>query len=78
MTKLHLDHTSTIETIDNFTSTLTSTIQNTITTKVKSIEIKQHQIGIDTTIRKQITEKNNYENYGKGREYNITRQNTIN
>ena len=34
MTKLHLDHTSTIETIDNFTSTLTATIQNTITTKV--------------------------------------------
>ena len=57
MTKLHLDHTSTIETIDNFTSTLTSTIQNTITTKVKSIEIKQHQVGIDPTIREQITEK---------------------
>ena len=35
MTKLHLDHTATIETIDNFTSTLTATIQNTITTKVK-------------------------------------------
>ena len=57
MTKLHLDHTSTIETIDNFTSTLTATIQNTITTKVKSIEIKQHQVGIDSTIREQITEK---------------------
>ena len=57
MTKLHLDHTPTIETIDNFASTLTSIIQNTITTKVKSIEIKQHQVGIDTTIREQITEE---------------------
>ena len=44
MTKLHLDH---------FTSTLTSTKQNTITTKVKSIEIKQHQLGINTIIREQ-------------------------
>ena len=78
MRKLHLDHTSTIETIDNFTSTLNATIQNTITTKVKSIEIKQHQVGIDPTIREQITEKKQCENYDKGREYNTTRQNTIN
>ena len=51
---------------------------NTIMSKVRTIKIKRHQIGIDPIMREQNTEKNNYENYGKGRGYNTTKLNTIN
>ena len=49
MTKLHLDHTSSTETIDNYTSTLTSVIQTTIIQNVPQIEVKTHSTGIDKT-----------------------------
>ena len=62
MTKLHLDYTSTIETIDNFTFTLTSAIQNTIKATVKTIGIKHHQIGIDPIIRDQISKEKQLRN----------------
>ena len=78
MTKLHLDYTSSIETIDNYTSTLTSVIQTTITQNVPQIEVKTHSTGIDKTTQDLITEEKTYENYGKEREYNITKRNIIN
>ena len=40
ITKLHFDHTSSTETIDNYTSTLTSVIQTTIIQNVPQIEVK--------------------------------------
>ena len=45
MTMLHLDHTSSIETVENYISSLTSAIQTTITQKVKTIQVKPHTIG---------------------------------
>ena len=57
MTKLHLDHTSSTETIDNYTSTLTSVTQTTIKQNVPQIEIKTHSTGIDKTTQYLITEE---------------------
>ena len=57
MTKLHLDHTSSTEAIDNYTSTLTSVIQTTIIQNVPQIEVKTHSTGIDKTTQDLITEK---------------------
>ena len=59
MTRLHLDHTSSTEAIDNYTSTITSVIQTTIMQSVPQIEVKTHSTGIDKTTQDLITEKNN-------------------
>ena len=59
MTKLHLDHTSSTEAIDNYTSTHTSVIQTTIVQNVPQIEVKTHSTGIYKTTQDLITEKNN-------------------
>ena len=57
MTKLHLDHTSSTEAIDNYTSTLTSVIQTTIIQNVPQVEVKTHSTGIDKTTQNLITEE---------------------
>ena len=80
MTKLHLDHTSSIETIDNYTSTLTSIIQTTITQNIPQAEVKTHSTDIDNTTQ-DLTEKTmgknentTLQNCGEEGEYNITKQ----
>ena len=75
MTKLHLDHTSSSETIDNYTSTLTSVIQTTIIQNVPQIEVKTHSTGIDKTTQNLITEKKTKKTMAKNE--NTTLQNGI-
>ena len=57
MTRLHLEHTSSTEAIDNYTSALTSVIQTTIMQSVPQIDVKTHSTGIDKTTQDLITEK---------------------